>query len=75
MKITAKATFVHGSTTFKRGATAEVSEATGQALLNAGLVREASKADEKPASKPATKPATKPTTKPDTASAKAESKE
>jgi len=53
MKVTAKATFVHGSTTFKRGATAEVSETAGKALLNAGLVREATKAEEKPAPKAA----------------------
>lgn len=54
MKIIAKATFVHGNTTFKRGATADVSETAGKQLLNAGLVREATKADEKPAPKAVT---------------------
>ena len=70
MKVTTKATFVHGSTTFKRGATVEVSETTGKALLSAGLVREATKADEKPAATPAAKPAPKAT-----AATKADGKE
>lgn len=53
MKIIAKGTFIHGSTQFKRGSTVEVSQATGKALLDAGLVREATKADEKTAPKAA----------------------
>lgn len=46
MKVTAKASFIHGPITFKRGATVEVSDITGKALLNAGLVREATEKKE-----------------------------
>lgn len=49
MKIKAKGSFIHGSIAFKRGAVAEVSEPTGKALVQAGLVEEAGKDDEKPA--------------------------
>lgn len=47
MKVTAKTSFIHGSVTFKRGDTAEVSNTTGDALIKAGLVQEA-KAVDKP---------------------------
>lgn len=51
MDITAKSSFVHGSVTFKRGATAEVSDITGKALVSAGLVTETAKAQETAAPK------------------------
>lgn len=68
MRVTAKTTFIHGSTAFKRGDTVEVSESTGGALLKAGLVSEASIAkpvdDKKQETKASAKSPAKTPTKP-----------
>lgn len=47
MKIKAKASFIHGSTSFKRGATAEVTAPTAEGLIRSGLAvpADAPKAD------------------------------
>lgn len=67
MKVTAKATFVHGSRNMKRGETADLPAATAKELIDAGLAREAG---EKEAPTPANKMAEKPANK-----AKADAKE
>ncbi|MVW72139.1 hypothetical protein [Bordetella sp. 15P40C-2] len=76
MDITAKSSFVHGSVTFKRGATAEVSDITGKALISAGLVTETAKATDKPAPKGSGTPAPKTSAKNSTSGpSKTDSKE
>lgn len=40
MKVTARATFIHGQYRLRRGETADLPAATAKDLLNAGLVRE-----------------------------------
>lgn len=51
MKVTAKATLVHGTKHIKRGETVDMAAATAESLMKSGVVREATKADEKPAAK------------------------
>lgn len=58
MKVTAKATFIHGTQHIKRGETVDMAAATAESLMKSGVVREATKADEKSAPKVTAKPAT-----------------